>query len=275
MLIVIDPEAEPGEDTIIENLIEEIDNLKPVGNQEIVLVDKELSARVLNRIFNTAIINGLGEIVEKLSKIAEVYKILDMKDAIDAAAQKGKLQIMKFLYSILPKGAVPDDSNMLPKDVSPDGSTILAKDAVPDDSTILPKGAVPDGSDALCLAAQNGYLKIVKFLIKVPKVDPSALDNGALLAASEHKHQNVVEYLASQPCYDPFAGGIEPKRKNDLIRLLTNFGATKQRNSHHIGHNLHLFFACSEMKLDIDIRNKILLTALELDYKSTSTSFKL
>ncbi|MBA2657489.1 MAG: ankyrin repeat domain-containing protein [Tatlockia sp.] len=236
MLIEIDPLAEPGEDEIILSLMEDLNNLDSQGKQ-IVLLDKELSPRILTRVFNTAVINGLVGIVKQLSNIDEIYQILNFKEAIEAAAQKGNLEIIIYLYEI------------------------------------HPKATVPDGSNALCLAAQEGYLNIVKYLVEVPKVEPNALKNAAILAASEHKQQKVIEYLATQPSYDPFKKE-NSQNKNKLIRLLTNFGATKERNSHHVKQNLFLFFACSQMKsLDKDSQNKIVLAALELDYKCTD--FKL
>ncbi|MBA2652744.1 MAG: ankyrin repeat domain-containing protein [Tatlockia sp.] len=231
MLIEIDDLAEPGEDLQIVSFIEE---LKKFEGQ----VNPALSARVLNRVFNTAIINGFLEIVKQLTKMAGVYQNLDWKEAIEAAAQNGQLEILEFLYAV------------------------------------LPKGPAPDGSLALCLAAPLGYLDIVKFLVNVQNVDPSALGYAAILSASEHKQQEIVEFLYAQPCYNPFDKGITPERKDYLIKLLTNLGATKQLNSYLTQSNVRfgfLFFECSEMDgLPKEVRAKIAATALKLDYSSIS-----
>ncbi|MBA2709515.1 MAG: ankyrin repeat domain-containing protein [Tatlockia sp.] len=237
MLIEDDPSAEPGEDLLILNFIDELKNLNFEGNP-IVSVNTEISPRVLNRLFNTAIINGLGEIVEKLSKIADIYKNIDFKEAIDAAAQNGKLEIIKFLYAV------------------------------------LPNDFAPDGSSALCLAAQKGYLDIVKFLVTVQNVDPSAQQNAAIRSAYEQKQQEVVEFLSTQPCYNPFDKGITLKSKNYLIKLLTYLGVTKQLNSHLAQSNFRLgflFFGGSAMDcFPKEVRTKITLTALKLDYSLIS-----
>ncbi len=239
MLIEIDPLAEPGEDLLILNFLEELKTLNFEGNQ-IFSVNPEISARVINRLFNTAIINELGEIVEKLSKIADIYKKLDFKDAIETAAQRGKLKILEFLYAV------------------------------------HPQGSAPDGSLALCLAAPIGYLDIVKFLVNVQKVDPSAYENAAILSSSEHKQQEVVEFLSTQPCYNPFDKSIAPERKTYLIKLLTNLGAIKQLNSHFAQSNFRLrflFFEGSAMDcLPKEVRTQIAATALKLDYSSISLS---
>ncbi|MBA2711324.1 MAG: ankyrin repeat domain-containing protein [Tatlockia sp.] len=239
MLIEIDPLAEPGEDLLILNFIEELKNFNIEGNQNI-SVNTEISARVLNRVFNTAIINGLEEIVKKLPKIAGLYRNLDFKEAIEAAAQNGKLQILEFLY------------------------------------TVLPKDPVPDGSSALCLAAQRGHLDIVKYLVTVQNVDPSAEKNAAILSAYGLKQQEVVEFLSTQPCYNPFDKSITSERKNYLIKLLTYIGATKQLNSYCAQSNFRLrflFFEGSAMDcLPEDVRTKIAVTALKLDYNSISLS---
>ncbi|MBA2651975.1 MAG: ankyrin repeat domain-containing protein [Tatlockia sp.] len=231
MLIEIDHLAEPGEDLNISKFIEELKNFE--GH-----VNPAISPRVLNRVFNTAIINGFLEIVKKLTKMAGVYQNLNWIEAIEAAAQRGKLEILEFLYAV------------------------------------LPKDPLPDGSGALCLAAQNGYLDIVKFLVTVQNVDPSAQEHAAIISASEQKRQEVVEFLASQPCYNPFDKPITPERKNHLIKILTNFGATKQLNSYLTQSNLgfgFLFFECSAMDcFPKEIRTKIAATALKLDYSAIS-----
>ncbi|MBA2711614.1 MAG: ankyrin repeat domain-containing protein [Tatlockia sp.] len=239
MLIVPDHLAEPGEDLLILNFIEEIKNFNFEDNQNI-SVNTVISARVLNRVFNTAIINGFVEIVKKLTKIAGVYPNLDFKDAINAAGQNGQLEIIEFLYAV------------------------------------LPKGSALDGSSALCLAAQRGHLDIVKYLVTVQNVDPSAQKNAAILSASELKRQEVVEYLSTQPCYNPFDKSITPERKNYLIKLLTYIGATKQLNTHLTHSNFRmgfLFFEGSAMDcLPKEIRAQIAATALKLDYNLISLS---
>ncbi|MBA2709435.1 MAG: ankyrin repeat domain-containing protein [Tatlockia sp.] len=233
MLIEIDPLAEPGEDLHIINFIEELKNFE--GH-----VNPEISARVLNRVFNTAIINGFVEIVKQLTKMAGVYQNLDFKEAIEAAAQNGQLEILEFLYAV------------------------------------LPKGPLPDGSGALCLAAQKGYLDIVKYLVTVQNVDPSAEKNAAVRSAYGLKQQEVVEFLSSQPCYNPFDKSITPESKNYLIKLLTYIGATKQLNSYCAQSNFRLrflFFEGSDMDcLPKEVRTQIAATALKLDYNSISLS---
>ncbi len=230
MLIEIDHLAEPGEDLQIVNFIEELKNFEGQVNPAI-------SPRVLNRVFNTAIINGFVEIVKKLTKMAGVYQNLNWIEAIEAAAQNGQLEILEFLYAV------------------------------------LPKGPLPDGSGALCLAAQNGYLEIVKFLVTVKNVDPSTEKNAAIRSAFQFKHQEVVEFLSSLPCYNPFDKSIA--EKHYLIKLLTYLGATKQLNSYLTQSNLRFGFLFFEERSAMDcfpkeIRTKIAATALKLDYSAIS-----
>ena len=49
------------------------------------------------------------------------------------------------------------------------------------------------------MAAGNGHLGVVKFLLTLPGVDVTASDNYALRFASENGHLEMVKFLSSLP----------------------------------------------------------------------------
>jgi hypothetical protein len=57
------------------------------------------------------------------------------------------------------------------------------------------------------MASENGHLAVVERLLQDPRVDPSALDNGAIQMASYGGHLAVVERLLQDPRVDPSDSG--------------------------------------------------------------------
>ncbi len=217
----------------------ELNNLKSEAEQIAWVKMKKVSLEILNHAFLTAVINGFLPLVKALSKISGVDPTADNNDAIQAGAQYGQEEVVKYLC------------------------------------TELKLDPAANNSSAICLAAQNGHLNVIKFLCTFPQVDPTADKDSAILAALEFKKQEVVNFLASLPCYNPFNPNIGLERKNELINLLTRHNLQKQLNSHQIQANLHLGFLFFNKDYDLDClteetRRNILEIGLELDYHATA-----
>ncbi len=217
-------------------LVIKLNNIKTEAEQIAWIKVKNISSEILNRAFSTAVINGFLPIVKALSKIAGVDPTADDNDAIQAAAQYGELEVVKFLCT------------------DPD----LKVDPAANNNT------------AICLAAQFGHLQVIQYLCTLPNIDPTADKDSAIRAASEHKYPEVVNFLASLQCYNPFSPKIGLERKNELIKLLTKLNLQKQLERHEvIQSNLHLGLLFFRDCLHNDIGIKIVQTVVDLDYCST------
>lgn len=70
---------------------------------------------------------------------------------------------------------------------------------------LLSWGVDPSDDENLCirLAAEKGFLEIVKMLLKHPKVDPRTCANYPILYASRNGHLDVVKLLIKDARVDP------------------------------------------------------------------------
>lgn len=61
----------------------------------------------------------------------------------------------------------------------------------------------PTADQSIRWASQYGHLPVVKFLVTLPNIDPTAKNNEAIRVASLHGHLPVVRFLATLPNVDP------------------------------------------------------------------------
>lgn len=66
---------------------------------------------------------------------------------------------------------------------------------------------------AICWAARNGHLEVVKYLAVLPGVNLAAKDNHAIRMVASNGHLEVVKYLEGLPGVNPAA------QDNDAIRM--------------------------------------------------------
>jgi hypothetical protein len=64
---------------------------------------------------------------------------------------------------------------------------------------LLDKYRYEKNNDAIQMAAQNGHLSVVKYLMSLPGINPAADDNDAIKWAIENGHLSVVKYLIGLP----------------------------------------------------------------------------
>ncbi|CDZ76628.1 hypothetical protein BN59_00902 [Legionella massiliensis] len=76
----------------------------------------------------------------------------------------------------------------------------------------------------------------------MPSVDPTAQNNFAIRKAVGRGPVEVANYLASLPCYNPFAANISINKRNTIIQLLKELKLEHQIVSHRINHNKNLTF---------------------------------
>jgi ankyrin repeat protein len=69
---------------------------------------------------------------------------------------------------------------------------------------------------ACLIAASKGHLDMLKFLIKIPEVNPFDLNNTAFELAASHGNIEIIEFLLNDPRVIPNSNG------NDPIRLAYN-----------------------------------------------------
>ena len=74
---------------------------------------------------------------------------------------------------------------------------------------------------AILLASENGHTEIVRLLLSDPRVDPTAENNWAIRSASRHGHTEVVRLLLADPRVDPAAND------NYVIRLASLYDRTE------------------------------------------------
>jgi hypothetical protein len=129
---------------------------------------------------------------------------------------------------------------------------------------------------AILRAVYHGHLEAVKFLSTLPEVSLEANDHNPLRCACKTSFHKIADYLASLPCYNPFATNISYEKKVELINLLTDLklqdhiDTHKQKAAAEAMANLRFLFfndpnSFFNTQLNGDVKKEIVQTSMKFE----------
>ena len=170
-----------------------------------------------NKALNQACLTQKFRIVELLLNSKYPWSPSDFNDAIITASSNGSRRIAR---SLLQAGANPNASVYM----SPIPIFAASRKGYYRIVRLLMKAGADASIHNNCtIIAAAGYIKVVKALLKDPRVNPSAGENYAIQYASEHGHTQVVERLLQDSRVDPSANNnyaIRHAGENGHIRVV-------------------------------------------------------
>jgi len=163
------------------------------GNVEVVKLLLDAGADV-HAALRWASRNGHAEVVKRLKQYGAKHVNESIKHLTPRSEQELRLFVKEELtpYEKLKMGCL-------------EGLLWMVEDAVKE-------GIDPsvNNNQSLLWACQNGYLNIVKYLLKDKRVDPTDLDSVSLRAATFYRHYDIVKLLLDDGRADPAAMDNEP-----------------------------------------------------------------